>query len=124
MDIFSCEKCGILVEALTECSCDAVSCCGQAMQKVEPKTEDQGKEKHAPVIEKIDGGYKVKVGDVPHPMEDDHYIQFVELRSTTGAAYRQELKPGAAPEAVFMTGDLGEVCAVENCNKHGVWIGK
>lgn len=130
MDVYSCshaneDQCKVVAEILTDCG-DAcgLSCCGQAMDKLEAKTADQGKEKHVPVIEKIDGGYKVKVGDVPHPMEADHWIQMVELRSGN-AVYRKFLDPGMVPEATFMVSDLGaDVTAFEHCNKHGLWCGK
>lgn len=90
------------------------------MTKAQPKTADQGKEKHVPVIEKISGGYKVKIGSVPHPMEADHYIEFIELR-TMDEIQRKYLKPGMAPEAVFLT-SAASVSAIEFCNKHGLWI--
>jgi superoxide reductase len=89
------------------------------MTKVQPKTEDQGKEKHVPVIEKIDGGVKVKIGSVAHPMEADHYIEFIELH-TEDEIHRKYLKPGMAPEAIFMV-SAGNVKAIEFCNKHGLW---
>lgn len=125
MDIYGCEKCTCIAEMLTDCdgNCE-ITCCGEPMKKLDPKTEDQGQEKHVPVIEKISGGYKVKVGDVPHPMEEKHHIQFVELRAGS-SAYRTELKAGDAPEAVFMVGDLGaDVYAIEHCNIHGLWTSK
>jgi superoxide reductase len=80
---------------------------------------DAATEKHVPVIEKIDGGYKVKVGDVAHPMEEKHYIEWIELIAD-GKAYRQFLNPGDTPEAVFMI-DAAEVSAREYCNLHGLW---
>ena len=83
------------------------------------KTADSATEKHVPVIEKIDGGYKVKVGDVPHPMEEKHYIEWIELIAD-GQVYRQFLNPGQAPEATFMI-DAAQVSAREYCNLHGLW---
>jgi superoxide reductase len=127
-DLYECSitgegKCDCVAEMVRGCAGDCkLACCGQEMKQVEFKTADQGREKHVPVIEKIDGGYKVKVGDVPHPMEPDHFIQFIELR-TGDEVHRKHLKPGMPPEAVFKT-DAVEVCAVEFCNKHGFWIGK
>lgn len=116
------KKCDHTLEALRECNDDCkLSCCGTEMKPAEFKTADQGKEKHVPVIEKIDGGYKVKVGDVPHPMEPEHFIQFIELR-TADEVLRKHLKPGAAPEAVFKT-DGTAVTAIELCNVHGIWKG-
>lgn len=82
-------------------------------------TVDAAKEKHVPVIEKIDGGVKVKVGDVAHPMEEKHYIEWIEIVAD-GKAYRQFLNPGEAPEAVFMIGQ-SNITAREFCNLHGLW---
>ena len=114
------KKCDAIVEMVVGCEGDCeVSCCGAPMKPAEPKTADQGKEKHVPVIERIEGGYRVKVGDVPHPMLEEHHIQFIELR-TCCQVHRKYLKPGDAPEAVFMM-EEANVTAIENCNIHGLW---
>ncbi|MDD3375176.1 MAG: desulfoferrodoxin family protein [Candidatus Omnitrophica bacterium] len=123
-EIYTCsndDNCDCLVEAVRGCAenCE-ISCCGNPLKKAEPKTADQGKEKHVPVVEKIEGGYRVKVGEVPHPMEEDHYIEFIELK-TCDEVHRKYLKPGVAPEAIFMT-EAQDVKAIEFCNKHGLWI--
>jgi len=89
------------------------------MQLLTENTVDAAKEKHVPVIEKIDGGYKVKVGEVAHPMEEKHYIVWIELIAD-GATYRKYLQPGEAPEAVFMV-TAASVTAREFCNLHGLW---
>jgi superoxide reductase len=94
-------------------------CCGQPMNLMTENTTDAATEKHVPVIEKIDGGYKVMVGSVAHPMEEKHYIEWIELIAD-GKAYRQFLEPGGVPEAVFMV-DAAEVTAREYCNLHGLW---
>jgi superoxide reductase len=84
-------------------------------------TVDAAKEKHVPVLEKVDGGVKVKVGDVPHPMEEKHWIEFVEL-IVDDKVYRQFLNPGDTPEAFFpVEGD--NLTAREFCNLHGLWKG-
>ena len=84
-----------------------------------PNSTDAASEKHVPVIEKVDGGVKVTVGDVAHPMEEKHYIEWIEL-IVDGKAYRQFLEPGQAPEAFFpVTGD--KLTAREYCNLHGLW---
>ncbi|MFA6378491.1 MAG: desulfoferrodoxin family protein, partial [Candidatus Omnitrophota bacterium] len=75
--------------------------------------------KHVPVIEKIAGGIKVKIGSVPHPMEPDHYIELIEVR-TSDEVHRKYLKPGMAPEAIFQV-NAENVKALEFCNKHGLW---
>jgi len=82
-------------------------------------TTDGAKEKHVPVIEKIDGGYKVKIGSAPHPMEEKHYIEWIELAADR-KIYKQYLSPGQAPEAIFMI-DAASVSAREYCNIHGLW---
>jgi superoxide reductase len=82
-------------------------------------TVDAAKEKHIPVIEAVDGGFNVKVGDVSHPMEEKHYIEWIELIAD-GKAYRQFLEPGAAPEA-FFTIQADKMTAREYCNLHGLW---
>jgi superoxide reductase len=94
-------------------------CCGQPMNLFVENTVDAAKEKHVPVLEQTAGGIAVKVGSVPHPMEQKHYIEWVEVIAD-GKAYRQFLKPGEAPEAVFNI-DAAEVTAREYCNLHGLW---
>jgi superoxide reductase len=86
------------------------------------KTADAATEKHVPVIEKIDGGFKVKVGSVPHPMEEKHYIEWIELLAD-GKAYRQFLTAGKPAEATFHV-EATSVTAREYCNVHGLWEGK
>jgi superoxide reductase len=81
--------------------------------------QNAAKEKHVPVIEKVPGGFKVKVGSVAHPMEEKHYIEWIELIAD-GKAYRQFLSPGMVPEATFML-NAATVTAREYCNIHGLW---
>ena len=121
LDIYKCRKCGILVEVLHEGSGELV-CCGQPMEKLVTNKVDASKEKHVPVIEKLADGFKVKIGSVPHPMEEKHYIEWIELLAD-GVAYRKFLKPGVAPEAVFNI-KAATVSAREHCNIHGLWEGK
>jgi len=98
-----------------------LTCCEQPMELLDEKTADAATEKHVPVIEKIDDGYKVTVGSTLHPMEEKHYIEWIELLAD-GKAYRQFLNPGDAPEAKFAV--LSEsVTAREHCNVHGLWKG-
>ncbi len=118
LGIYKCEICGNIVEVIHTGDGELV-CCGQPMKQLVEKTQDQGKEKHVPVIEKTAQGIKVKVSSVPHPMEEKHYIEWVELVAD-GKAYRQFLKPGAAPEAFFPV-QAGQVTARELCNIHGLW---
>ena len=118
LQVYKCEICGNIVEVVHGGAGELV-CCGQPMTLLDAKTADQGKEKHVPVIEKIEGGYKVKIGSVPHPMEEKHFIEWVELIAG-GKAYREFLKPGAAPEAVFKV-ETAQASAREYCSVHGLW---
>lgn len=94
-------------------------CCGKPMELLAENTTDAALEKHVPVVEKIAGGYRVRVGSIAHPMQPEHYIQWIELLTPCGVM-RKWLKPGDAPEAVFMT-DAEEVEVREYCNLHGLW---
>ena len=120
LQIYKCEVCGNIVEVLHEGKGELV-CCGQPMKLYEENTVDAAKEKHVPVIEKIEGGFKVKVGSVTHPMEEKHYIEWIEV-IVDGKAYRQFLKPGEIPEAVFNI-EAEKIIAREYCNLHGLWRG-
>lgn len=116
--IHKCDLCGNIVEVLHGGAGDLV-CCGQAMRQVAANTVDAAKEKHVPVIEKVDGGYKVTVGSVAHPMEEKHFIEWIELIAD-GVVHRKFLKPGDAPVAVFLV-STSSVSAREYCNLHGLW---
>jgi len=118
--IYKCNVCGNMVEVLHAGRGELV-CCGQAMQLMEEKKEDVGQEKHLPVIERMPDKVRVKVGSVPHPMEEKHYIEWIELLDG-GKAYRQFLKPGDAPEATFEI-KAEKITAREYCNLHGLWKG-
>jgi superoxide reductase len=118
LEIYKCELCGNMVEVLHGGAGELV-CCGQPMVCLKENTVDAAKEKHVPVIEKIEGGVKVKVGSVAHPMEEKHYIEWIEIIAD-GKSYRQYLNPGDAPEAVFKV-DAATITAREYCNLHGLW---
>ena len=118
LQVYKCELCGNIVEVLHGGEGELV-CCGQPMVFLEENTVDAAKEKHVPVIEKVDGGYKVKVGSVAHPMEEKHFIEWVEIIAD-GKAYREFLCPGQVPEAVFEI-NATTVSAREYCNLHGLW---
>lgn len=118
LEVYKCDVCGNIVEVLVAGKGQLV-CCNQPMKQMVENTVDAAKEKHVPVIEKSGNGIKVKVGSVAHPMEEKHYIQFIEV-IVDGKIYRQFLAPGQAPEAFFeITGD--KVTAREYCNLHGLW---
>lgn len=118
-ELYVCSICGNVVEVVNT-GATALICCNKPMDKLEAGTKDASLEKHVPVIEVIDGGIKVKVGSIPHPMEEKHYIGFIEVL-TKDQVLRAELGPNQAPEASFMvvSGDVIEVR--EYCNLHGLW---
>ena len=119
--IYKCEVCGNIVEVVHGGDGTLV-CCGENMKFFQEKTADEGKEKHVPVIEAANGGVKVKVGSNPHPMEEKHFIEWIEIIDTD-KTYRHYLNPGQLPETVFETGNKG-VTAREYCNIHGLWTSK
>ena len=116
--VYRCNVCGNIVEVLHAGKGELV-CCGQPMELLQEKTADVGLEKHVPVIEATDRGIKVRVGDVPHPMEEKHYIEWVEV-ITDGDGCRRFFKPGDSPEAEFEIGPHKAV-AREYCSIHGLW---
>ena len=119
-EIYKCAVCGNIVEVVHAGAGELV-CCGQPMKRMDEGTSDGAAEKHVPVIEKIEGGYKVKVGSVEHPMIETHYIEWIELVcEKCGKVQRKHLKPGDKPEAVFKS-DSDKVTAREYCNLHGLW---
>ena len=137
-EIYKCDICGNIVEVLHAGAGELV-CCGKPMRNVIANTVDASKEKHVPVIEQTANGLKVSVGSIPHPMEDKHYIEWIEIHAD-GKILRQFLKPGQAPETLFATGEslaglpgrpesgsgiggqaTGPLTAFEYCNLHGLW---
>ena len=118
LQIYKCAVCGNIVEVLHGGVGELV-CCGKPMELLDEKTADATTEKHVPVIEKVDGGYKVKVGSVPHPMEEKHYIEWIEVIAD-GKTCRQFLNPGDKPEALFKI-EAQDVTARAYCNLHGLW---
>ncbi len=118
LKIYKCNACGNIVEVLHS-GAGTLVCCGAPMQELEEQTADATTEKHVPVIEKIAGGIKVKVGSVPHPMKAEHYIEWIEI-ITGPKVCQQFLKPGDQPEVAFNVGDE-PVGAREYCNVHGLW---
>ena len=115
--IYKCATCGNIVEVV-HVGGGTLVCCGQPMVLQTENTVDAALEKHVPVIEKIEGGVKVKIGSVPHPMEESHYIEWIEVMAGD-KVLRKYLNPGDAPEAEFEI--EGEVTAREYCNLHGLW---
>jgi superoxide reductase len=119
--VLECESDGLVVEVLRASKGEA-SCCGSLMKVVKANISDGAKEKHAPVIEKIAGGFRVSVGSAPHPMEEKHYIEWIGLVAD-GLSYKAFLAPGKEPSALFMI-DASRVAARAFCNLHGLWRGE
>jgi superoxide reductase len=120
LEVYKCGICGNIVEKIHSGG-GLLVCCGQPMNLLLENTVDASKEKHVPVIERTSSGFKVKIGSVAHPMEEKHYIEWIELIAD-GKAYREFLQPRQAPEATFCV-QAETVTAREYCNLHGLWKG-
>ena len=118
-EIYVCEICGnrAIVDKI---GAGPLVCCGQNMILLEEKREDIGKEKHKPVIIFEENKIIVKVGEIPHPMEEAHYIEFIELLKNNYIIARSQLKPYEKPEAVFYITDKNIRVRIF-CNIHGLW---
>lgn len=126
-EIYKCPMCGNIV-AVLHTGAGALVCCGQPMDLLAENSVDASKEKHVPVLEKTASGYKVTVGSVAHPMEEKHWIEWIEL-TVGGVVCRKDLKPGDAPVAEFCMSSCGSGCGCKTaevsvrayCNLHGCW---
>jgi len=116
--VYKCNICGNIVEVL-HTGIGELVCCGEPMELLKEKADETGNEKHVPVIEKIETEIKVKVGSIPHPMEEKHYIEWIEIVAD-GISYRKFLEPGDKPEAEFEI-KTGKIEAREYCSIHGLW---
>lgn len=119
--IYKCPICGNIVEVL-HTGAGQLVCCGEPMQLIEEKSSDPeiSIEKHLPVIEKVDDSTVIKIGSIPHPMEEKHYIEWIEILTKDGKVGRKYLSPGDLPEADFFTkSEIKEARAY--CNLHGLW---
>src|ERR1035437_833868 len=120
LEIYKCDKCGNVVEVFVGGDGELV-CCGEPMKLLDEKSGEGAGEKHLPVIVPQGGGILVKVGSIAHPMDPDHWIQFIEVVRKDGKTGRQDLNPGEKPEA-YLSIKPGEVLQVRSlCNKHGLW---
>ena len=119
LQVYKCDQCGNMVEVISAGS-GSMACCNTAMRHLTENTTDAATEKHVPVITKVEGGYEVVVGEVNHPMEEKHLIEWIELTDDNGVAYRKFLRPGDEPKARFET-DAQNVTVREHCNLHGLW---
>lgn len=118
--IYKCELCGNVVELLHAVT-DNLVCCGQPMKLMKAGSTDASTEKHVPVVEATEKGVKVKVGSATHPMEEKHYIEWIEIITVCGRHHKKFLKPGDAPEAEFCTPKDKIAEVREYCNLHGLW---
>lgn len=118
-EVYKCEVCGNMVEVV-HASGGTLVCCEKPMKRIVENTVDASREKHVPVVERVAGGIKVTVGSVAHPMEEKHYIEWIELLADD-KVLRQYLKPGAQPVAVFEGVTAAVVGVREYCNLHGLW---
>ena len=116
--IYRCNVCGNIVE-MAHTGVGQLVCCGQPMELLEEKIQDDGAEKHVPVIEQIDSGIIVRVGSVEHPMLPEHYIEWIEILFGDKVD-RKFLKPGNKPEAIFNVRPE-KLVARDYCNVHGLW---
>ncbi len=122
MKFYICEHCGNIV-AMVKSSGAPVMCCGEKMKEIIPGTTDAAQEKHVPVYEVKDNLVEVTVGAVEHPMQPEHYIEWIAIH-TTGGNQRKELKPGEAPKACFALCPGEKVLeAYAYCNLHSLWKG-
>ncbi|MFC1568441.1 desulfoferrodoxin [Candidatus Margulisiibacteriota bacterium] len=122
LEVYKCEICGNIVEMVHGGAGELV-CCGKPMVLQKENTVDAAKEKHVPVVQRSDGeGIIARVGAVPHPMEEKHYIEWIEV-IVDGLACRKFLKPGQSPEAQFNVRAEG-ITVREYCNVHGLWAAK
>jgi superoxide reductase len=117
IEFYRCSTCGNIV-ALLKSGGGTLTCCGQAMTKLIANSTDAATEKHVPVVEKKDGGISVTVGSTLHPMQAEHYIEWIALETAQGVQIKY-LKPGDAPKAAFPAAESGTAYAY--CNLHGLW---
>ena len=118
LEVYKCDICGNIVEVI-HAGVGQLVCCSKPMELLKERKDDQWLEKHAPVIEKTSAGIKIKVGSVPHPMEDKHYIEWIEVIDGE-KLHRKFLKPGDKPEAEFEV-KSENIKTREYCNVHGLW---
>lgn len=116
--IYKCNICGNIVEVL-DVGAGQLVCCGQPMELMQEKTEDIGREKHLPIIKRTETGIRVEIGSIPHPMEKEHYIEWIEVMAS-GLSCRKFLDPGNKPAVEFKI-KAEKIEAREFCNIHGLW---
>ena len=118
LQVYKCGVCGNIVEVV-HAGGGTLVCCGEPMSLLTENTTDAAKEKHVPVVERTEDGVRVSVGAVPHPMEEKHFIQWIELIAD-GKVCRRALKPGDTPQVVFPV-QPDQITVRAYCNLHGLW---
>lgn len=120
-ELYKCEICGNIAEIVINKG-GVLVCCGEKMKKLTPSTTEAGEEKHLPIIERENGGVKVKIGEIPHPMSDEHYIQFIEaISDDLKYLKRKYLNPNEEAVLKFKCGCSEKIISREYCNIHGLW---
>lgn len=123
LKFYSCEICGKIIAMVKDTGVPTI-CCGQPMKEIVPGSVDAAAEKHVPVVSSDGNIVTVEVGSVPHPMVEEHYIEWIVL-STKEGMQRKELNPGDEPKAEFALTDGDEVIgALAYCNLHSLWKSK
>lgn len=117
--IYRCQKCGQIIEVLHEGAGELV-CCGEPMELLKANSSDGAAEKHVPVVEKTEKGFRIKIGSVPHPMLPEHFIEWIAVYFEDGKMGRKYLKPSEQPEAEFFMNKLPDK-VLAYCNLHGLW---
>ena len=118
--VYKCQVCGNIIEVL-HAGAGQLVCCGQPMKLLKENTVDASLEKHVPMIEQTEKGIKIKVGSIPHPMEEKHYIEWIEVITKDNKTDKKFLNPGDKPEAEFCISIENILFAREYCNLHGLW---
>lgn len=116
---YKCAKCGQILTVFNP-KCPGITCCGEPVKEIKANTQDAAKEKHVPAVTVNGSEIQVKIGSVPHPMESDHWIEWVLLETKNGSQIKN-LNPGDAPELTFTLKDDSAIAAYAYCNKHGLW---
>ncbi len=119
-EVYKCQICGNIVEVIHD-SIGSLACCGQPMLLLKENTVDASLEKHVPVIEETEEGILVKIGSISHPMEEKHYIEFIEVITKDNKNDKKFLKPGDESQAEFCIPIESVLNAREYCNLHGLW---
>jgi superoxide reductase len=118
-EIYKCNICSNTIRIISK-GTGKLSCCGEAMHKQTENTTDASQEKHVPIATKVDGGYKISVGSIAHPMEAEHYITWIALMTDDKVIHEKFFTPGERPEIVIKT-TAKAIKTCEYCNKHGLW---